>query len=164
MLQHESPPPNARIPAVTAHLNRMNPDVQAAGYAILVHLFNGGAVSEELRRDIADLREKRGVGCDMTVTVEDVRKWVELKAHAREAQAGETLTQTEYLRAEKEGANFYLAVVSGLLEGYETTVQLYRNPLKTAVWTPTGAVYFTGLAKATHHAYRISHEDQDGES
>jgi hypothetical protein len=41
------------------------------------------------------------------------------------------LTANEFERALKEGAKYYLAVVAGLEEGYETVVRIIADPVHT---------------------------------
>jgi hypothetical protein len=70
-----------------------------------------------------------------------------MKSFAREAPPEVTLTENEFRRAEDSQTNFYLVIVSGLEEGYETELRIYINPTKNLPWTPKGQVSVGGLAK-----------------
>mgnify|MGYP003456223107 FL=1 len=70
-----------------------------------------------------------------------------MKSFARGGPAEITLTETEFRRAEESKANFYLVIISGLEEGYETELRIYINPTKHLPWTPKGHVSIGGLAK-----------------
>ena len=45
----------------------------------------------------------------------------------------------------REGDKFFLAVVAGLEEGYETVVKIFPNPLRTLDLKPTTSVTLTGI-------------------
>ena len=45
----------------------------------------------------------------------------------------------------REGGKFFLAVVAGLEEGYETVVKMFPNPLRTLDLRPTTSVTLTGI-------------------
>lgn len=70
-----------------------------------------------------------------------------MKSFARGAPGEITLTEAEFRRAEESKTNFYLVIVSGLEEGYETELRIYINPTKNLPWTPKGQVAIGGLAK-----------------
>lgn len=115
-----------------------------------------------MRVELYDFRQQRGIGSDMVVTIDELRKWVELKSYAGDAPSSVTLTLNEFLRARDEGADFYLAVVSGLAEGYETVVRLYRNPVARMPWAPPGLVSFGGLTKVERLECRLVHGTDPG--
>jgi hypothetical protein len=115
-----------------------------AGFAVLAHIFNGGG-DEAVRAAVLDFRKERGIGSDVIVQLENVRSWVELKCSAGDPPSTVSFTLNEYLRAQEQGAKFYLAVVSGVAEGYETVVRLYRNPLKGLKWVPSSSIVFSDL-------------------
>ena len=94
--------------------------------------------------ELRDLRRFRNVGADSTV---ELKKFFEIKAAAREIPRAVEMTASEFERAKREGKNFYMAVISGLEEGFETTVSIYNDPVRTLDWTPSGKVVFGGLTK-----------------
>lgn len=56
-----------------------------------------------------------------------------------------TLTANEAERAFREGERFFLAVVAGLEEGYETVVKIFPNPLRTLAFKPSTSVTLAGI-------------------
>lgn len=102
--------------------------------------------------ELRDLRKFRNVGAD---SILELRQYFEIKASAGELPSAENFTRSEFDRAKKEGAKFYLAVVTGLEEGYETTVRIYQDPVNTLEWSPSSGVVFTGLSKKKHLAITI---------
>lgn len=100
-----------------------------------------------LQRDdavLVDLQAYRGIGADGAL---DKATFIEMKSFARGAPAEITLTETEFRRAEESKTKFYLVIISGLEEGYETELRIYINPTKNLPWTPKGQVSIGGLAK-----------------
>lgn len=100
-----------------------------------------------LQRDdavLVDLQSCRGIGADGAL---DKSTFIEMKSFARGAPGEITLTEAEFRRAEESKTNFYLVIVSGLEEGYETELRIYINPTKNLPWTPKGQVAIGGLAK-----------------
>jgi len=130
-------------------------ELEQAGYDVLCFLFNGG--DEDSRAELFDFRKERGIGSDMIVGVDEVRQWVELKSYSCEPPSSITFPRNEFLRAREQGGKFYLAVVSGLAEGYVTEVRLIRNPYATVPWAPSGSVIFTGLGQAPSMVCKIDH-------
>ena len=93
---------------------------------------------------LVDLQAYRGIGADGAL---DKSTFIEMKSFARGAPGEITLTETEFRRAEECKSNFYLVIVSGLEEGFETELRIYINPTKHLPWTPKGQVSIGGLAK-----------------
>ncbi len=96
---------------------------------------------------MTDLRRFRNVGAD---SILDLKDFFEIKASAGDIPSTEELTRSEFERAKKAKKNFYLAVVTGLEEGYETTVRIYNDPVRTLDWSPSSKVIFSGLDKKRH--------------
>lgn len=104
-------------------------------------------VEASLHRDdvvLADLQAYRGIGADGTL---DKATFVEMKSFARGAPSEITLTEAEFRRAEECKTTFYLVIVSGLEEGFDTELRIYINPTKHLPWKPKGSVSIGGLAK-----------------
>jgi hypothetical protein len=75
-----------------------------------------------------DYRHLRGIGAD---AVDRLRRFFEIKATFGQMPDTVTLTPDEAQRAFRESEKFFLAVVAGLEEGYETVVKIFPNPLRT---------------------------------
>ncbi|PPA04622.1 hypothetical protein C4E44_08195 [Pseudomonas sp. MWU12-2312b] len=104
-------------------------------------------VQAALERDevpLADFQAHRGIGADGAI---NESTFVEMKSFARGAPSEITLTQAEYRRAKECQNTFYLVIVSGLEEGFETEVRVYINPITNLPWSPKGDVSVGGLAK-----------------
>ncbi|HEK1010725.1 TPA: hypothetical protein SMP92_004027 [Pseudomonas putida] len=104
-------------------------------------------VEASLQRDdavLADLQAYRGIGADGAL---DAATFVEMKSFARAAPSEITLTEAEFRRAEECKTTFYLVIVSGLEEGFDTELRIYINPTKHLPWKPKGSVSIGGLAK-----------------
>ena len=72
-----------------------------------------------------DYRHLRGVGAD---ALDKLRRYFEIKATYGALPDEVTLTANEAECAFREGDRFYLAIVAGLEEGYETVVRIIPNP------------------------------------
>jgi hypothetical protein len=92
--------------------------------------------------ELEDFRSFRGIGADAAI---ELKKFFEIKASACEMPDRVELTLNELDRARLSSDSFYLVVVSGLEEGYETVLHLYKNPLRTLDWSPSGSVVISGL-------------------
>jgi len=93
---------------------------------------------------LEDLQAHRGVGADGAI---NWSTFVEMKSFAREAPSEITLTEAEFRRAREYKTKFYLIIVSGLEEGFETEMRIYVNPLASLAWSPKGSVSVSGLSK-----------------
>ncbi|MRR54177.1 MAG: hypothetical protein EG822_06665 [Deltaproteobacteria bacterium] len=71
-------------------------DIEEAGYAVLAHVLNGDGSTNPW---VADLRTRRGFGADACVTVDDLKKFVEMKAFAGGLPSAVPLTRAEFERA-----------------------------------------------------------------
>ncbi|WP_417539819.1 sacsin N-terminal ATP-binding-like domain-containing protein [Marinobacter sp.] len=104
-------------------------------------------VKATLERDdcpLADFQAYRGIGADGAL---DNSTFIEMKSFARGAPSEITFTEAEFRRADECKTDFYLVIVSGLEEGFDTEVRIYINPTKHLPWKPKGAVSVGGLAK-----------------
>ena len=59
------------------------------------------------------------------------------------------MTNNEYLRAKERGADFILALVSGLEEGEKCEVRLIVNPYNTLNASPVNGMRVSGLLDAS---------------
>lgn len=103
----------------------------------LHHVLRHGSLGE-----LKDFTKFRGIGADAAI---DLKKWFEIKASAREMPDRVELTLNEMDCAKLNADSFYLVVVAGLEEGYETILNIYKNPLRTLDWTPSRSIVVSGL-------------------
>ena len=93
---------------------------------------------------LRDYRHLRGVGAD---AIDKLRRFFEIKASYGELPDEIKLTGNEAERAFREGNKFYLAVVAGLEEGYETIVKVFPNPLRKLGLKSNTSVTLTGIVR-----------------
>jgi len=91
---------------------------------------------------LRDYRHLRGIGAD---ALDKLRRFFELKTTYGSLPDDITLTANEAKRAFLEEDKFFLAVVAGLEEGYETIVKIFPNPLRTLELMPTTSVILGGI-------------------
>jgi hypothetical protein len=103
----------------------------------LDHVLKHGELGE-----LKDFSKLRGIGADAAI---DLKKFFEIKASAREMPDRVELTLNELDRARLSSDSFYLVVVSGLEEGYETVLHIYNNPLRSLDWYPSRSIIVSGL-------------------
>jgi hypothetical protein len=111
--------------------------LEAKALRCLHHVLQYGNLGE-----LKDFRKFRGIGADAAI---ELKKFFEIKASGREMPDRVELTLNELDRAKLSSDSFYLVVVSGLEEGYETILHLYKNPLRTLVWSPRHSIVVSGL-------------------
>lgn len=92
--------------------------------------------------DLRDFHHLRGVGAD---ALDKVRRFFELKTSYGALPDEVSLTGNEVERAIREGKNYFLAVVAGLEEGYETVVRIIANPLRNLTVKDNTSVTLAGL-------------------
>jgi hypothetical protein len=103
----------------------------------LLQLAINGHVTE-----LRDYRHLRGVGAD---ALDKLRRYFEIKATYGTLPDEVTLTANEAERAFIEGNRFYLAIVAGLEEGYDTVVRIIPNPLRNLAFKPSTSVTLAGI-------------------
>jgi hypothetical protein len=103
----------------------------------LLQLAINGHVTE-----LRDYRHLRGVGAD---ALDKLRRYFEIKATYGALPDEVTLTGNEAERAVREGDRFYLAIVAGLEQGYETVVRIVPNPLRNLVLKDSTSVTVAGI-------------------
>ncbi len=59
-----------------------------------------------------------------------------------------TLTANEFERALRDGNKYYLAVVAGLEEGFETVIRIIANPVLTLEVQESTSVVLAGVLDA----------------
>lgn len=88
----------------------------------MLHLAINGEAS-----GLQDYRHLRGIGAD---ALDKLKRYFEIKSYYGSMPNEITLTANEAERAFVEKDKFFLAVISGLEQGYETTVRIVPNPLQ----------------------------------
>jgi hypothetical protein len=99
------------------------------------------AINGELS-GLRDFRRFQGVGAD---ALDNLKRHFEIKSFSRAMPPTVKLTANEFERALKEGAKYYLAIVAGLEEGYETVVRIIADPVNTLEPQPTTTVVLGGI-------------------
>jgi hypothetical protein len=92
--------------------------------------------------ELRDYRHLRGIGAD---ALDKLRRYFEIKATYGAPPDEVTLTANEAERALLEGERFYLAIVAGLEQGYETVVRIIPNPLRNLAIRPSTSVTIAGI-------------------
>jgi hypothetical protein len=99
------------------------------------------AINGELS-GLRDFRRFQGVGAD---ALDNLRRHFEIKSFARTMPPTVKLTANEFERALQEAAKYYLVVVAGLEEGYETVVRIIADPVNTLQPQPATTVVLGGI-------------------
>lgn len=131
-----TPPPGGSSGTQTV-IKYSSEELEEKALRCLDHVLKHGKLGE-----LKDFRKLRGIGADAVL---DLKKFFEIKASAREMPDRVELTLNELDRARLSTDSFYLVVVSGLEEGYETVVNIYKNPLRTLDWYPSRSLVVSGL-------------------
>jgi hypothetical protein len=92
--------------------------------------------------ELRDYRHLRGVGAD---ALDKLRRYFEIKATYGVLPDEVTLTANEAERAFREQDRFYLAIIAGLEQGYETVVRIIPNPLQNLAFKPSTSVTLAGI-------------------
>ena len=114
---------------------------------------------------IRDLQRRRGIGAD---AVDELMRYFEMKAFSGPAPDVVVLTANEAKRAHIVGDDFFLVVIEGLEEGYETVLRLIPRPLDTLAWQSDASVRLAGVKRRTALEVTISdvadtHRRADGQ-
>lgn len=91
--------------------------------------------------DLQAFNHLRGIGAD-AMRGED---FFELKTHERDMPDHVELTPNEYQRAVERKRNFYLVVVAGLEEGFETVLRIVPDPANTLEASAKTGVELRGI-------------------
>jgi hypothetical protein len=102
------------------------------------------AVNGELS-DLRDFRHLQGGGID---AFDRLKRAFEIKSFARVMPNKVTLTTNQYERAIRDGNKYYLAVVAGLEEGFDTVVRIIGNPAATLKLQDSANIVLTGVLSA----------------
>jgi hypothetical protein len=103
-------------------------------------------LARELKRTreltLSDLRKQRQVGAD---AIDQNGVYYELKVSIGGVEDSVSLTPSEFERAQLEGTNFILVVISGMETGYDTRLKLIPDPLRSLNWSPGTDIQLYGI-------------------
>ena len=98
------------------------------------------------KRVLRDLRSVGRLGADV---VDDLARYFEIKTASGDMPDTVELQISQVRRSvEQRAGTWFLAVVSGLEEGFETRVRFIADPLKNLTWVEKGSLTFTGIRSA----------------
>lgn len=95
---------------------------------------------------LGDFSTLRGIGAD---SIDNLKRFFELKAFAGDAPDEVRLEASEFERAVKAGKDYFLAVVSGLEEGKETQIRIFADPARTLTWRRNSRIRLGGIRSGT---------------
>lgn len=105
------------------------------------------------QQKLEDFRDMHHVGAD---SIDDLRRYFELKAHLGDAPDEVRFEASQFERAVREGKNYFLAVVSGLEEGKETQISIFPDPVRNLQWRRTSTIKLGGIRSGASKVLRIS--------
>lgn len=105
--------------------------------------------------ELEDFRAIRRLGAD---SIDQLKRYFELKAHLGDAPDDVRFEPTQFERAVREGKNYFLAVVSGLEEGRETVIRIFPDPVRNLHWSRTTMIKLSGIRSGASKVLRISIE------
>ena len=121
-------------------------------------------VLETDKRALRDLRRVANLGADV---VDNLGKYFEIKASAGDMPDVVSLQYSQIARSlEQKPGDWFLVVIAGLENGYETKIRFIADPLRHLSWADTGSMQFAGVraAKAIEIALPERAADPDGSS
>ena len=102
---------------------------------------------------LKDFTHIAGLGADAG---DDLGRLFEIKAHGGEIPDSVSVQPSQIKAAEKNPKDFYLAIVGGLEEGYETVVKLFARPLETLDWERGTTFKLSGIRSKQAIEVRIN--------
>ncbi|MER8573477.1 hypothetical protein [Mesorhizobium sp. M1374] len=93
---------------------------------------------------LRDYRHLRGVGADAR---DKLMRYFEIKAFYGSVPDDVTLTANEADQALKQNGKFFLAVIGGLEQGYETVVKIFPDPFRTLAIKEDSSVRLSGVTR-----------------
>src|SRR5437899_6156432 len=95
--------------------------------------------------DLGDFRDLRGIGAD---SVDQLRRFFELKAYEGDMPDTVRFEASQFERAGRAKTAFFLAVVAGLEEGKQTSIRIIPNPIRELEWRRVSSVTLAGIRSA----------------
>jgi hypothetical protein len=105
------------------------------------------------QRELKDFRAIRQLGAD---SMDELRRYFELKAHLGDAPDEVRFEPSQFERAVREGKNYFLAVVSGLEEGKETEISIFPDPVRNLHWSRTSTIKLGGIRSGASKVLRVT--------
>lgn len=99
-------------------------------------------VVRDKRANLKDFTRLRGLGADAG---DVLGKLFEIKAHGGDIPDSVSIELSEVRAAKDSPGDFYLAVVGGLEEGYETVIRLFARPLESLDWAQGTSIKLLGV-------------------
>ena len=94
------------------------------------------------RAKLKDFTRLRGLGADAG---DSLGRLFEVKAHGGEIPDSVNIELSQLRAANESPGEFYLAVIGGLEEGYETIVRLFAHPMQTLDWERGTTIRLSGI-------------------
>jgi hypothetical protein len=110
---------------------------------------------------LSDFRALRGIGAD---SLDNLRRYFELKVHVGALPDEVRLEPSEIERAATARDAYFLAVIGGLEEGTQTEIRIFADPLRTLRWRRATIVRLGGVLTSRALVIRLADAvpDDDG--
>ena len=132
----DGPPAGTRASRVTAPTGYTADDREQLAMQVLA-----GVVRDE-KGKLKDFTRLRGLGADAG---DDLGRLFEVKAHGGDMPDSVSVELSQRRAASESPERFYLAVVGGLEEGYETMVRLFARPMETLDMREGTSIKLSGI-------------------
>lgn len=109
---------------------------------------------------LSDFRALRRIGAD---SLDDLRRYFELKVHVGALPDEVRLEPSEMERAAKARDDYFLAVIGGLEEGTPTEIRIFADPLRTLRWRRATMLRLGGVLTSRALLIRLADAERDGE-
>lgn len=134
--------PKSRLPKATAEKPPAlkewgEKEREKLGFELLASTLN--TIDQAYLEDFSAIHQ---VGAD---SIDDLKRYWELKVYAGEAPDEVRFEASEFERAAREKGDYYLAVISGLEEGKQTEIRLFSDPLRTLKWRSVSRLRLSGI-------------------
>ncbi len=136
-LKDNLPAPKPRAAPRTAPAAFTQDDVETFGLELLRETLRVREIAE-----LTDFRNQHGIGAD---AVDELLRYFEIKAHAREMPDEVSLTAAESHQASRQGNAYFLAVIAGLERGWPTRMRIFKSPLTELEWRPSTTIHLGGI-------------------
>ena len=99
-------------------------------------------VVRDHKSELTDFTHIQGLGADAG---DEIGRLFEIKAHGGDIPDSVSIQPSQVRAARDNPSSFYLAVIGGLEEGYETVVRLFARPLDTLNWERGTSIKLSGI-------------------
>lgn len=111
-----------------------------------------GALKEMDDLQLEDFSALRGIGAD---SIDNLRRFFELKVFAGAPADEVRFEPSEVQRALQSKGDYFLAIVSGLEEGYETQIKIFADPVRTLPIRRVSQIRLGGVRSSTSRSLVI---------